>query len=65
MLLDGALAQYQLVGNLAIRFAPRSRNSPGFDLGYANGIGPTTALGLTPGLGGGSGAFFAAVTFRR
>ena len=51
------------VYGIAVRFA-RPDTAVTFDLGYANGTGSTTGFALTPGLGG-SGAFFAAVSYRR
>jgi len=36
-----------------------------FDIGYTNGTGATTGFGLTPGLGGGSGAFYVSLAGRR
>ena len=51
------------VYGVVLRFgSPNGRTT--FDLGYGNGLGSTTGFGLTPGLGG-SGAFYASVSWRR
>jgi hypothetical protein len=65
---DGSRRQSALYG-VALRFSPKAKKasdySLGFDLGYTNSIGSTTGFGLTPGLGGGDGAFYAAFSVRR
>jgi hypothetical protein len=63
---DGARKKGTVYG-LALRMTPRPRpdgSGLSFDIGYANGTGVTTGFAMTPGLGG-SGSFYAALSYRR
>ena len=59
----GARKRHDVYG-IALRVTPPNRALV-FDIGYTNGTGATTGFGLTPGLGGGSGALYVSLASRR